>query len=219
MACESFVTESLPVGIAPFLSLLEYKLIRTQPNGNCLFESIHHILKSIGQTRSVATLRQIVANSILDETNKEANDALQFWHSLVQTTSDNSVEQLHVRHMLSVKHKPWPLTREDRQQVALAMLRPDYWGDEYCIRLFESGLKCRLCVFWFDPHSLELGVNHLSRETPLETEYVAFLWHNVGVAHYQPLIFSPVASFVFLWQNLPKQLHELLTKLGVSVDQ
>jgi hypothetical protein len=191
----------------------DYELHSVRTNGECFFDCIHMILRSIGRHESSEFLRSVVAFTVLADTDKVTNETLQCWLIIAKEAKRERDFDLlkDYAHVAAVAEAEWPLTQKERKKIYEAMLNPTrYWADEHAVRIIEDRLLIRILIL---QHTVEgelfihHPVDHSSNPHYVANHYVLlYLSHK----HYQPVSYK--GKFLFRKEEIPEKIVELMSK-------
>jgi hypothetical protein len=134
--------------IAEFMSDADYKIIKTNPNGNCFFESIQ---KATGV--NVKKLREICSDSVTDDTfttynllyqDRLRNNQMSQINQTSQTSQkglDNNSSDYSMNELAFMKDVDNILDLKEKIKTK------DYWADEWSISIIEKSLNIKTCIF------------------------------------------------------------------------
>jgi hypothetical protein len=188
------------------------KVSRSRGNGDCLFDSVAQILQSCGHpSANVASLRGVVASSVLDVTDTRALATMRQWRMLLRDAlleGDRALVQefSHARALLEgavTKEQlraldtgpECTISQSARQALSEEMRTPRYLGEEYALHVIESALGLRVRVYQtLDGASGQWHAPPVSGEPDArEPRFVCAVLHT-GL-HYEPISFDGVFMF------------------------
>jgi hypothetical protein len=184
-----------------------FRIHASSLDGNCFFDSIRIILKSVDTDRSVQDLRHVVASPVLDAENEIVNKTIQNWIELYKgaASSNDSMLMEEYKHVGFFKDVPMPLSAEHRTALYNIMMTPMYWGEHHACRMIEEQSRMRFLIFCEDTRRPQLNWYHSKSFKP---EYYCFLY--LRHQHYMPISFQ--GRFVFRWEEIPHQVQLFFTK-------
>lgn len=181
---------------------------QTKPDGNCLFESIHMILKSVGIHRTVKELRQIAAAPVLDENDQITNKIIREWLEIAQsifTTEDRDWQLvIEYKHLFNLAKSSWPLSRQQRLGLYNAMLDSSFWGEHHCLRVFEEQTQIRFLIIQDSTKAPILTWEHSTN----------FQQHSFSILFLRGQHYTPVSidgRFVFAWNEIPVDVQKFFS--------
>jgi hypothetical protein len=190
----------------------------TQANGNCLFHSLaiayesddwpEHLLK---MDDKINFMRSIIADTMLDLENKEAANVLSTWNMLyTMAKQENDNEMIrHYSHMECLEDVPVDeiLSMENRKLVYNEIMKISFWGEEYCLQVFERDLKVKFILMNSDKQKIE-GTNN-----NFNTNELILLYYSGN--HYQPVSYKN--EYVFNSSGDLGDIENMLTENNINI--
>jgi hypothetical protein len=171
------------------------KIHETKMNGNCLYESISKILKSIGIKYSTLFIKKIIILNILKN-----NKIIVEWYNITKDAMNAKNNKLlqEFLHMIPVIQKNIdPISSIGKKILYTEMIKPTYWGDELTILEFEKQFNIQCNIFDNIHNKLQPPLTHIKS---IKTYYDCYLLYSNN--HYQPISFDN--RFLFKKNNYNK---------------
>lgn len=198
-----------------------FKLITTQSNGNCLFHSLSIALdkelekviekEEITTSDKIKFLREMVADTILDEENQEATNVLTTWNMLYKMAKEEKDYEMmrHYEHLKCLVDIPDDeiLLPENRKKVFDEMMKKDFWGEEYSLQIFERELNIKIILLNSDKQKVEQTNNNF------DAKDIVLLYYSGN--HYQ--IVSYKNEYLFNIMGDLGDIEELLSNNGINI--
>lgn len=190
-----------------------FKLKITQSNGNCLFHSLAIAFKELEDVTDdkIKYLRKMVADTILDQDNEEAKCVLLTWNMLYTMSKiENDYELVrHYEHMKCLEgvSEDDLLSDENRQKVHDEMMKPVFWGEEYCLKVFEKELKLKFVIINSDKQKIETTNNKFNAHE------IVLLYYSSN--HYQ--IISYKNEYVFDIMGDLGDIEEMMKENDINI--
>lgn len=171
------------------------EIYHTEDRGDCLFDSVRIVLQSERIYTTNQELRRIVADTVLDLSDRDATSAIQLWK--MSYMAGMAAEFQHVRNVVRQGEDPAMITINDRRLIFSNMLCPNlYWGDEYALRIMEREFHVVFLLF------TDL---RLKPVVPLDHEpnhqFTHYIMLYLSRIHYQPVSYG--SRFLFQPEQLP----------------
>ena len=197
-------TAKFPRWLSQFLygNNSDYKLHPTVKNGNCLFDCVCQIMKSINLHTTITHLRKVVAFPVMNVKDTLMNETLKTWCLLAKESQEPSIS-LELQHVQSIQD---PLTPNARLQIWNNMMNPSlYWGDEHALRILEERLQCIFLIFSYN-HGLHMPIDHTESSSYNPTHYTMLYLSgkNEMCKHYRPISYK--GQWVFSLKDLPSRV-------------
>lgn len=182
------------------VDMFRFRLKKTNPNGDCFFESISIMLNSVNYNITTSQVRKVVADSILLQTDY-SNHAIQNWLEIFNATDDLDIQR-EMAFMYVLETTSWPLPKEDLYRLSDALNDKNlYWGDQYAVNVVSTQTKLKICVICYTRGNLSGFSSHG------DNNLCALLFLNTEVPHYD--IFKFDGKYVFPFDTLPKNIQNL----------
>lgn len=183
------------------------KIYSTEPDGNCFFKSIQIILQSIGITKSISYLRQVVATPVLDPTDHITNETIKNWIYLYQSAMKEGDYQLleEYKHMRGVPTNSSYVNDDQRLILYKNMMTPEYWGEQHACRIIEEQTQMRFLIFNGDTKHPQLTWYQSSHFKPT---HFCFLY--LTRQHYMPVSWQ--GKFIFKWEELSFDIQKFFSE-------
>jgi hypothetical protein len=199
MYLNPWVLQKFPSEIA-----LNFKIYRSDENGNCFFDSVRIIQSQTYPHITIGQLRALVASPVRDISNVIVTETLHNWIELYQGAEREKDIDL-IREFQHVSDVTLPLTDRGRQHIFDMMMKSSYWGEQHACRIIEETFNIRFLIFDGDSeasqvnqyYSKSYGRNHLS-----SLDYCFLYKHN---HHFMPISYKD--KFKWKWENLPREVQ------------
>lgn len=191
-----------------------FKLHNTQANGNCLFHSLSLAYVELTEITDdkIGFLRSMVAQTILDPNNEEAANVLKTWHMLYTMFKKEGDKEMirHYNHMecLEGVEEEELLTDENRRKVYNAMMERNFWGEEYCLKVFERELKVKFIILNADKQKVETTNNNF------DSKELVLLYYSSN--HYQIVSYQDRFVFDIMNDDLG-EIEEMLKENNIDI--
>lgn len=180
-----------------------FKAVPSKGNGDCFFDSVRIILKSVGVVRSVRQLRAVVAQTLADPHNRAANAALFHWAQMYSDALGSNDRELlqefqHVSCLFDTEREsiPFPLSTADRKRVVRQVMQSSFYGEEYSMQVLSDR---------FDITFVVIADGNVQKPVQVKKR-LAFL--ELRRCHYQPVKF--LNKFVWKVEQLPASVRAFL---------
>lgn len=196
--------------VLPPAESAKFSLSETLKNGDSLFASVKIILESIGTFYTINHLRRVVAYPVLNTHDKETNDSIRTWLSLIQQAKADKNKELmeHCSHLKPFQDAKYPLSPKQRKELYACLLKRSYAGDEHALRVLESQLQVRFLVLDGTYCTARYPVVH-APERQFRPQYCAMLYAESG--HYSPISYN--GQFVWRLDQLPTSVRFLFRQM------
>jgi hypothetical protein len=222
----------LPTYLRPFIGPKTYQIAHTYSvlsNGDCFFDSIRVILKSLGINKTIQDWRGIVARPMITQEDPLAQNTLTEWLELYQGAFRAHDKELlrEFQHLRGLETAKMPLNLSQKNLLYQQMTQtnpPLYWGDQHAMRIIEEYTGLRFLV-----------ISDLTTDSRSPKVTPSLYWyHSCGYSprayailyqpsqHYQPVslqcpssIFSlhdTTSHFVFSWDDLPLDFRRFMSQ-------
>lgn len=173
----------------------------TKTNGDCLFDSLSNIYN---ETFTIRYLRNLVAYTIIDETDIEGTAVLSTWKCLYDMAVKENDRQMisHYKHMKVVKDvsEKDVLLKENRTKVYFEMIKNTFWAEEYSLQVLEKKLNIKMILIHGNKKKIEIIPNKN------DINYIVLLYFNNS--HYQSISYNN--DYIFDINHLPEDIMKLL---------
>lgn len=176
--------------------MIRFKTLETVSDGNCFFDALRLILKSVHVNIASSTLREKVVFKLITDTH-----ALEYYKTLyVDALKSNNFELLEETKFFKGN------ALEDSTQLIRNLLNPElYWGDTYAIQYFEQELQMSFIILF--PLAKGIYKIHTLLHKPC---YKLFCILSLDRHHYRPM--AQGNQFIFTFEQLPLGLQRYLLK-------
>lgn len=196
------------------LDISSWTVHLVRDNGDCLFESLHMALASIGYVYTISDLRYCVAKRTLDCADAEMGNALFNWITIFNDASkfkelSTMREYSHVANVtINKTHRTIvDISNTDRMQIFRQMMSHSYWGEELAIQTLERAMHCRFLIISLDDDSKHPKA--MKPVEPMAAQIYLLLAFFRNKNHYCPMSYN--GRFVFLRHTLPMDVKILFS--------